>query len=137
MNILPILDRLRDQLSGYRIESPTVLITAQREDLPAVQVLPAEEVVSVTDGVGTELLLALDCQVEILIAAEAAVPETESDPLAEAIAEVRAALLGYQHADWSLPLTLLRGELLAPDAARLLWRDIYSTQRSLSATITS
>ena len=137
MNILPILDRLREELPGYRVESPTVILTAQREDLPAVTVLPGEESVSTTEGVGPALLLAMDCRVDVLIAAAAAVPELDSDPLAAAIAEVRAALLGYQTSDWSLPLTLVGGELLAPDSARLLWRDTYLTQRSLSASIVS
>jgi hypothetical protein len=138
MNVLPILDRLRSELPAtYVVESPTVLLTAQRDTLPAVQVLPGDEAVSATEGVGGELLCLLDCQVEVLVAAAAARPATDSDPLAEAIAEVRAALLGYQHDDWSLPLTLVRGELVAPDSARLLWRDVYLTQRSLSATIVS
>ncbi|MCU0970411.1 MAG: hypothetical protein MUF57_01125 [Gammaproteobacteria bacterium] len=137
MNILPVLERLRDQLPDYRVESPTVLLTAQREELPAVQVLPGSESPVSTEGLGTTLLVMLNAQVEVLIAAAAAVPETDSDPLAEAVAEVRAALIGYQHSEWDLPLTWVSGDLVAPDSARLLWREVYTTQRSLSATIVS
>ena len=136
MNLLPVIARLRDQVPWIPVEAPTRLNTIERERYPSATVLPGDEAPGESETLGTQLLQLVTCTVYVDIVAEAAREAADSDPLADAVAAVRAALLGYQADGWDLPLTLARGELVALDAGRLLWRDTYTTQRTLVASIT-
>ena len=135
MNILPVLTHLRDELPTLTIEAPTQLQSLERESYPVAQVVPGDESVSETLGVSIDLITLLDCELHVYVVAEAARVTTDSDPLADALLDVRAILIGYQHSDWVRPLTLVRGEIVALDAGRIAWRDTYSTQRALSANV--
>jgi len=81
--------------------------------------------------------IALESEVHVVVIAEAARITTDSDTLAGTLADVRAELIGYQHSTWDLPLLLVRGEIVALDAGRIAWRDTYSTRRALTASIST
>lgn len=139
MNVLPVLERLRDQAGSdfYAIEAPSQLQALDRQGYPVLQVLPGDESVAASEYLTSPITTLLDCECHVVVIAEAASEALDSDPLDTAIAAVRAALIGYQAAAWKLPLTLVRGEIVALDAGRIAWRDTYSTQRALSATISN
>jgi len=135
VNILPVLHRLREACPHLSIEAPTQLQSLERESYPVVQVVPGDESVFATEGMTLALLTLLDCDVHVIVIAEAARVTTDSDPLADALEDVRGALIGYQQGDWTRSLTLSRGEIVAIDAGRIAWRDTYSTQRAISASV--
>jgi hypothetical protein len=134
MNLLPIIERLRAECPEIAIEPPSQVLALDRQDYPAATVLllgDDAEANATLPGVRQEVR----ARVRIAIAARMAVPELDSDPLEEARASVRAALLGYQARGWLGYAVRQTGELLEVRSDVALWSDVYEVRLLHTATV--
>ena len=136
MNLAPVITRLSLLCpSLIAVEAVTGLNDIDRDEYPVAGVHPLDDIASLSDVVGC-IRQEIVGQFGVLIAARAMDPASGIDPLDDARQEIAAALLGYRHVAWRGPITYVRGDIVAIDASRTLWRDTYRAESLWTAHIT-
>lgn len=136
MNLAPVIARLSLLCpSLISVEAVTGLNDIDRDEYPVAGVHPLDDVASPSEVVGCIRQEVVD-QFGVLIAARAMDPASGIDPLDDIRKEIAAALLGYRNTAWRGPITYVRGDIVAIDTSRTIWRDTYRAETLWTASIT-
>lgn len=138
MRIMPIINRLRDQcdiLQG-RVEMINSLVSPDEQELdaglPIAWVIPIGGMIEGNTQIKT-LTQKRHFQFAVIIAAENT-DESGTEPWAEAVESVNAALLGYQlQSDYTL-VQLVSDELLDVSHRVIWWQCVYEYMYLLNKT---
>jgi hypothetical protein len=134
MNMLPIIDLLRTHCGHIPLETSTVVKSLNGTSYPAIWVELSGEDIEQDEFQDTQNLQQVRAYFAVWIAAEIANEETQVDQLHEAMTDVRAALVGRTHTDWTHPIEMTGGEIALVENKLILWREGFQTSYSYEST---
>lgn len=124
MNIIPTLQRVRSLCPSYKTVEPAGdMMEIELKKTPLAFIHPA----SVTAGPNSSMDITTQRMTSAFAVLSAApLVDGNTEPLAEARAELLAALIGWQQSEDYFPVVFESGEIIETRPGFTVWRDLFT-----------